>query len=49
MRGFNGLILNGGAFRSALLPTAILIGFAIAFALVAVVGLRAAENRLSFG
>lgn len=49
MRGFNGLILDGQGLRSALLPTLMLLSFAVAFAVVAVIGFRAAENRLSFG
>lgn len=49
MRGFDGLILEGQGIGSAVLPTAILLGFALAFTLVAVVGLRATENRLAFG
>ncbi len=49
MRGFNGLILDGQGLQSALLPTLMLLSFAVAFAMVAVVGFRAAENRLSFG
>jgi ABC-2 type transport system permease protein len=49
MRGFNGLILDGQGLRSALLPTLMLLSFAVAFAVVAVVGFRGAENRLSFG
>lgn len=49
MRGFNGLILDGQGLRSALLPTLMLLSFAVAFTLVAVVGLRTAEDRLSFG
>jgi ABC-2 type transport system permease protein len=49
MRGFSGVILNGQGLRSALLPTAMLLSFAVAFALVASVGFRTAEARLSFG
>ncbi len=49
MRGFNGLILDGQGLRSALLPTVMLLSFAVAFIVVAAVGLRKAENRLSFG
>jgi ABC-2 type transport system permease protein len=49
MRGFNELILGGGELHAALLPVVMLLGFASAFGLVAVLGLRAAENRLSFG
>ena len=49
MRGFNGVILDGQGLRSALPPTLILLIFAAAFAMVAIVGFRATENRLSFG
>lgn len=49
MRGFNGLILDGGGFRSALLPSVMLLGFAAAFTVIAALGLRRAEDRLSFG
>lgn len=49
MRGFNGLILDGQGLRSALLPAVMLLSFAVGFTMVAVVGLRTAENRLSFG
>jgi ABC-2 type transport system permease protein len=48
MRGFNGLILSGNGFGSALLPTLILLAFAVGFTMVAILGLRTAESRLSF-
>jgi len=49
MRGFNGLILDGQGLQSVLLPILMLLSFAVGFTVVAVVGLRTAENRLSFG
>ncbi|MGH9016685.1 MAG: ABC transporter permease [Acidimicrobiales bacterium] len=49
MRGFNGLILEGQGFGSALLPSVVLLSFAAAFAVVAVMGFRTAESRLAFG
>jgi hypothetical protein len=49
MRGFSGVILDGQGFQSALLPTAMLMTFAGVFALVAAIGFRATEARLSFG
>jgi ABC-2 type transport system permease protein len=49
MRGFDGLILDGGGFRSALLPAVMLLGFAATFATVATLGLRRTATRLSFG
>ncbi len=49
MRGFNGLILDGQGLRSALIPTLMLLSFAAAFGLVALIGLRSAEQRLSLG
>ncbi|HXW35483.1 MAG TPA: ABC transporter permease [Acidimicrobiales bacterium] len=49
MRGFNGLILDGQGLTSVILPMLMLISFTVAFATVAIVGFRAAENRLSFG
>ncbi len=49
MRGFNGLILSGHGFGSALLPTLVLLSFAAGFTMVAILGLRTAESRLSFG
>jgi ABC-2 type transport system permease protein len=49
MQGFNGLILGGHGLRSALLPVFVLLIFATAFAVVAILGFRTAEKRLTFG
>lgn len=49
MRGFSGVILDGQGFWAVLLPTAMLMVFAGGFALVAAIGFRATEARLSFG
>jgi ABC-2 type transport system permease protein len=49
MRGFDGMILNSQGIGSAALPVVMLLTFALAFSLIAVVGFRAAETRLTFG
>ena len=49
MRGFNGLILGGQGIDAALLPTAVLLTFALGFCLIAVARLRFTERRLSYG
>src|SRR6516165_1115845 len=43
MRGFSGVILDGQGLGSVLLPAVMLVSFALAFGLVAVVGFRTAE------
>lgn len=49
MRSFDQLILDGAGMSAALLPSIVLLSFAAAFAVVAVLGLRATERRLAFG
>jgi ABC-2 type transport system permease protein len=48
MRAFDQLILDGGNLWTAVLPMAVLLLYAVAFAVVALLGLRATERRLAF-
>lgn len=47
MRGFNSLILNGHQFTAALLPVAVLMAFAAAFSIVALLKFRVDDTKRS--
>lgn len=48
MRSFDQLILDGAGLRAVVLPSMVLLTFAAAFSVVAVLGLRATERQLAF-